>query len=346
MSYSYPSFLTDLSSALSNNDGYRLAQLLAPKGDYAQKLLEGVKDSSRLALSRYKNNIISPWDEAEDIRFQQGVSSASSLEDAARQCNKAFSICVTDRSGGSDSKRWGIYHVVGLIFKCYFSANRIALSRNIIRALKANTDIPPLASYPRNDQVTYRYYTGMLSFLNEQYSESESDLMFAFENCYQVPLRNVELILNFLIPLRLLRGQLPSEKLLSSFPRLRELYKPFLIAMRAGDIRAYDAALAWAEPRLVDMGVWLTVERCREVCLRGLFKKVWIVLEKPSRMEIKLFHRGLEVSGVDMPMEEVECMLANMIYKGYMRGYISHERQTVVLAKGDSAFPKLNTRSV
>ena len=38
-------------------------------------------------------------------------------------------------------------------------------------------------------------------------------------------------------------------------------------------------------------------------------------------------------------MEEAECYVANMIYKGFMRGYISHEKQMVVLAS-TNAFPR------
>lgn len=41
---------------------------------------------------------------------------------------------------------------------------------------------------------------------------------------------------------------------------------------------------------------------------------------------------------VEVEVEEVECLLANMIYKGLMKGYISRERQTVVLS-GKEPFP-------
>jgi len=37
---------------------------------------------------------------------------------------------------------------------------------------------------------------------------------------------------------------------------------------------------------------------------------------------------------------EVECMLANLMDKGMIRGYLSHERQTAVLAR-EGAFPKI-----
>ena len=64
-----------------------------------------------------------------------------------------------------------MYYVVGLVLKCYFRIKRISLSKNILRALDANTDIPPLSVYPRSHQVTYRYYIGMLKFLSEDYAK-------------------------------------------------------------------------------------------------------------------------------------------------------------------------------
>ncbi|KAG8901299.1 COP9 signalosome (CSN) subunit [Tulasnella sp. 403] len=295
-------------------------------------------------------------EKADDVRFQQGNSVGGSLEDAARLCNKAFTDCVMDRATGPESRKWGIYHVVGLIFKCYFSVNRIALSRNIIRALSANKDIPPLEQYPRADQASSSPSSWIsLSFLSVLRAsllifaflfQSERELTSAFNLCYAQSKRNLELILNYLIPLRLLRGQLPAPALLQLFPRLEELYTPFIKALRSGDVKAYDAALEWAETRLVEMGVYLAVEKAREICLRCLFRKVWAILEKPTRIQISQFHAAFEASGLSMPIDETECVLANMIFKGYIRGYISHERQTVVLAKGAGAFPKLSDRKM
>ena len=36
-----------------------------------------------------------------------------------------------------------------------------------------------------------------------------------------------------------------------------------------------------------------------------------------------------------MEATEIECILANMIYKGYIRGYIAHEKGVLVLSKRD-----------
>lgn len=80
--------------------------------------------------------------------------------------------------------------------------------------------------------------------------------------------------MTFLIPLRILRGHLPSRDLMQRFPVLDELYAPFMAAIRSGDISAYDAALEKWERRLVELNLWLTLEKARELCVRGLFRRV------------------------------------------------------------------------
>jgi hypothetical protein len=56
---------------------------------------------------------------------------------------------------------------------------RISLTKNIIKVLENNADIPALELYPRAHQVTYRYYLGMLSFLNEEYLKVRVSILFS-----------------------------------------------------------------------------------------------------------------------------------------------------------------------
>lgn len=84
----------------------------------------------------------------------------------------------------------------------------------------------------------------------------------------------------------------------------------------------------------------------------------WIASDKSTRIPLSTFRVALELHNVDVDADEVECMVANMIYrvscatttarqviaymKGFMKGYISHEKQMVVLAK-IMPFPNLTT---
>ncbi|KAH7105633.1 PCI-domain-containing protein [Auriculariales sp. MPI-PUGE-AT-0066] len=390
-------YIAQLAAALGHQDSEQLAFLLTVTGPGAQDLLNQVQDTRPTALARFRNTIVSPWDEIAiahvraivhvvddnypeaytaqrdvanaflryfitstswilpvlytilgDLRdlaykadvavFQTGKQSLN-MEDAARTCNKAFSNCATDRqSPYQQSRKWGVYYTVGLVLKCYFRVNRIALSKNVLRALKAQPDVPPLSNYPRADQVTYRYYVGMLGFLNEEYLQAEEDLSFAFYNSHAAVPGNLERILTYLIPLRVISGQLPSTSLLERFPALHELYGPFISAIRTGNLRAFDEAMTAQEGRLADLGILLTIERTRDVCLRSLFRKAWLANDRSTRMPVATFHAALQVSGQDVVVEEAECLLANMIYKGFMKGYISHEKQMVVLSQ-NQPFP-------
>jgi len=273
------------------------------------------------------------------------TQSMACTEEAARIASKALTTCITDRaSPPAESRRWGVYYVTGLIMKLYFRVKRISLSKNILRAIDANPDIPPLSQYPRSHQVTYRYYIGMLDFLNDNLAKAEQELTFAFYHCHLQMRRNQERILIYLVPLRMLRGHLPSSRLLGRFPDLDGLYSPFVAAVRKGDIKAFDTALDRAERKLLELNVLLALEKSRELCLRGVFRRAWISSSKGNRMPIRVFHAALVVSGMELTVEEVECLLANQIYKGFIKGYISHEKQTVVLSNVN-AFPKLTERA-
>ena len=81
-------------------------------------------------------------------------------------------------------------------------------------------------------------------------------------------------ILAYLIPLRILRGHLPSQELLDRFPLLAEIYSPFIKSLKKSDIKEYDRALYQWEKRLLDLNVWMVVERARELVMRGLFRRV------------------------------------------------------------------------
>lgn len=45
---------------------------------------------------------------------------------------------------------------------------------------------------------------------------------------------------------------------------------------------------------------------------------------------------------INMSMDEIECILANLIYSKYIRGYLSHEAGYLVIAKNDP-FPPVSS---
>jgi hypothetical protein len=59
-----------------------------------------------------------------------------------------------------------------------------------------------------------------------------------------------------------------------------------------------------------------------------------------TKLDIAMFKRCLDATGVKMDKDEVECVLANLIYKGYIKGYLSHQHSKLVVSKTNS-FPPL-----
>ncbi|PBP16582.1 PCI domain-containing protein [Diplocarpon rosae] len=274
------------------------------------------------------------------------------LEDAARQLNRIFTICLSDRAPLEESRKWGIYNIINLLFKTYFKLNSIALSKNILKAIQAyRGDMPTLDAFPKAHQVTFKYYVGVIYFLEEAYEEAEKHLTEAWEMCHKDSVHNKQLILTYLIPCRLLTTHtLPSTTLLAPYPHLQALFLPLSRCIKRGDLAGFDAALVAGEDEFTKRRIYLTLERGRDIALRNLLRKVFIAGgfeeakdgAKPvrrTRIPVGEFGAAISLGGLEqMEGDEVECLLSTMIYKNLMKGYIARERGIVVLSKG-GAFP-------
>jgi hypothetical protein len=278
------------------------------------------------------------------------------LRDCEQHLKRIFTLCLTDRAPLEESRKWGIYFIINLLFKTYFKLNSASLSRTILKSLKAfndRGDMPPLEAFPKSQRVTFKYYEGVLFFLEENYVAAETHLTEAWLLCTRAAKPNVERILTYLIPCRLLTSHLlPTKKLLEPYPRLQELFLPLAQAIRRGDLKSFDEALQKREEEFVKRRIYLTLERGRDIALRNLLRKVFIAggFEEPTsegaapvrRTRIPLAEFQAAISwgsgGQTVDPDEVECLLANMIYKDHMKGYIARERGTIVLSK-KGAFP-------
>ena len=61
--------------------------------------------------------------------------------------------------------------MANLQFKTYFKLNSISLCKNVLRAISAGTtDMPNLSVFPKSHIVTFKYYVGVIKFLEEDYA--------------------------------------------------------------------------------------------------------------------------------------------------------------------------------
>ncbi|KAF3394408.1 Protein CSN12 [Penicillium rolfsii] len=285
------------------------------------------------------------------------VEKNGNLEEAARIINRMFTLCLSDRAPIEESRKWGIYETTNLLFKTYFKINSVGLTKNLLRAINAQShELPPLDAFPKSHIVTFEYYLGVIHFLDEQYTQAEEHLTTAWKMCHRDAYKNRELILTYLIPCHLvITHTLPSKQLLAPFPRLEQLFRPLSNCIRKGDLIGFDQAMSAGEAEFVKRRIYLPLERGRDIALRNLFRKVFIAggFEEPkdgqpairrTRVPVAEFAAALRIgthatSRTRVDIDEVECLLANLIYKGLMKGYIARERGMVVLSKNNTAFP-------
>jgi hypothetical protein len=64
-----------------------------------------------------------------------------------------------------------------IVANAYPKLKAISLSKNVVRSIEAQGDLPTFGLYPRAHRVTYRYYTGVLAFLQEDYAKVSHHLM-------------------------------------------------------------------------------------------------------------------------------------------------------------------------
>lgn len=115
---------------------------------------------------------------------------------------------------------------------------------------------------------------------------------------------------------------------MENYPRLQELFLPLARCIKSGNLKEFDEALKSGEDEFVKRRIYLTLERGRDIALRNLLRKVFIAggYDEPkesdtapvrrTRIPVTEFQAAISMSSGQMiEGDEVECLLANMIYK-------------------------------
>jgi hypothetical protein len=269
------------------------------------------------------------------------------LQDVERTLKKAFAVTNGDRTNeGAQSKRIGTLGVINQLFRVYFKINSLRLCHPLIRTVNAPGFIDFETSFPVAHRVTYRFFVGRLHLFEGQYDDAVSNLSYAVE---KIPAsrfrRNKRLVLMYLIPAKIMRGSLPSMTLLEQYNLA--CYIGLVRALRSGNLSLFDQSLEQHEYLFIHQGLYLVLQRMRLMVFRSLCKKVLrarvaMKAERPHMLNLNDYRLGLRACGVEMPVSEIECIIANLIFNGYVKGYISHKHGFLVLST-KLPFPNLQS---
>ncbi|EDV29225.1 uncharacterized protein TRIADDRAFT_51299 [Trichoplax adhaerens] len=268
------------------------------------------------------------------VYYYSKGKSTDVLEKTAEALMNCFRVCAGDsRSALENSKKWGMLGIVNNLFKIYFKLNKLHLCKPLTRAISSAAIKD---DFLKSHIVTYRYYVGRKAMFDSQFKEADENLSFAFNHCHVASRKNKRLILMYLLPVKMMLGYIPSNKLLSKY-RLTQFIE-IASAVKIGNLLKFNQAIEKHQKFLIRCGVYLMLERLKMLIFRNLFKKVFLLMQT-YQLPISAFVVALssmQEEGIDA--DEVECILANLIYTGYVRGYISHQHQKLVVSK-QNPFP-------
>ncbi|KAF9420084.1 COP9 signalosome (CSN) subunit [Entomortierella beljakovae] len=309
-----PMYLGQIKQALHSENDSKLYTYLEVYGKHTERMLSESHEPNYEIERQCKERLEGPWSE---VAYNVIIAGRAMYNGDPITAYQQQETALT--SPLNTSKKWGTYGVVCILFRTYFKLKSHNLCKNILRAIKV-ADLPDLDKFPMSHQVSMRYYTGVLASFDEDFLKAEPDLQFAFDHTPPVFHKHRRLILHYLIPAKLLRGSLPSARILEEFPELATLYGPLINGIKSGNLQMFDEGLSQGADQFMAMGTYLTVEVSRGLAIRTLFKKVYLI-SGSSRLDVSQFQAALAFVGVVADLDEVECILANMIYKMFLPSY-------------------------
>ncbi|XP_043807742.1 enhanced ethylene response protein 5 isoform X2 [Manihot esculenta] len=374
-------YLNRFSDAVFSQDGASLKQLLSLSANSPSLLsladaLNVFQDANRLIKQSEKyaqyGEIIAPlFRSLQSYRLGNLVDTYSAFEKAAnafiqefRNWESAWALealfvvayeirVLAERAdkelasnGKSPEKLKGAGSFLMKVFGV-LALGTVHLCRSVIRSIET-ARIFDFEEFPKRDKVTYMYYTGRLEVFNENFPAADHKLSYALMHCNPNSEANIRMILKYLIPVKLSIGILPKDQLLEKYNLVE--YKNVVQALKRGDLRLLRHALQEHEDRFLRSGVFLVLEKLELQVYQRLLKKIYIIQKqkdpsKAHQMKLETIIKALKWLEMDMDLDEVECIVAILIYKNLVKGYFAHKSKVVVLSKQDP-FPKLNGRPV
>ncbi|KAI8837835.1 hypothetical protein BC829DRAFT_404917 [Chytridium lagenaria] len=193
--------------------------------------------------------------------------------------------------------------------------------------------------FPRPHVVTYYYYHGILKMMFHSFRTANTSLTFAWKNCPSNDFKRKRIILMNLVITRLVLGVIPKMELLRLY-RLDAALGEIVAAVRRGSFRDLRAAVE-RRAKWLQRHRFLTIARHRFniAVFRNLFRKIQTVF--PKVMLFETVERACRFSGLyDFTIEDAECIAQSLMDHGYMKGYISHNKKSIMLSSKDP-FPKI-----
>lgn len=233
------------------------------------------------------------------------------------------------------------------LLSLYIALDQVKLCSHILAALSQSLakegGFNP-TSVPKSVAVTLFFYWGKYHVMEGKHAEAKEKLIWAFQHCpLVISAPNRRRIGEYLIPCMIASGSFPKSSLIEQCgtPHFLGLSD----AIRTGDVKAYNNLLDLHMLKLASSGTLILIEKCKLICYRNLAKRVFCIMTNLTSDPAKLDLLAMETAwrwAEHANKDEMICALADLIYAGVMKGYVSLEHGKLVLSK-ITPFPSIQS---
>ena len=281
---------------------------------------------------------------------------------------ESFKFCATQKKASgtdaqgrpdfSQNRKVGAVAIATIFFRLLFRLQKPRMCKAILLQMKHDTwftreleknpfDASASPCFPPAQIVAYKYYTGKLAMLEDNYPLANECLSFALRFCPVSAATHRRRILELLLPVRLHIGVLPSQQLLREHD-LEGVYGGVVRGVRLGDLRSFRESIDNNLETFIRAGTYLLIEKLQPIVLRSLVKRCVRLLGGTTRLSLTqvasvcssdaIGHRSFPVASAS----ELEFLLAALVSSERVKGYIHHSatNPVLVLAKKEP-FPKI-----
>lgn len=292
-----------------------------------------------------------------------GNTHSTAIEKLATTLNKAFKISLNDKNVDlSQSKRIDIYYYLSQLIKVYYMMDKFDLAKSIEKAIKGTKfKLPNINKSTTNKKygITYLYYSAILALDDGDFVQAEAKLDQALHLVgnlanYQST-KQFEKILFILLPIKLYFGKIP-KPFIWKYESIKLVYLELTNAVVTGNIHNFETCLNKYQKIFLRNHLFLLLELLKQSVYAHLVKNITKIVQlqmDPSSHIIPLssYQIGFEISKfhtfdeIDWEthdpyfcQDEIECVIANLISVGKVKGYLSHGNRCLVLSK-QNPFP-------
>jgi len=256
------------------------------------------------------------------------------LRECQNSITRGFTLIAKDRLPITDPacKKRYLFSITNTLFKIYFRLNTLQLMGKLIKLVDSPSVMANLKAFPCCDVVIYKFYVGRLNMFEDRLEDARECLRYALRYTPLSQKKNRQLILSSLVPIEMCQGILPNDALGKKYGL--QVFTQLGNAVRVGNLRDFNNLFEENKPSFIKLGVYLVIEQLKGMVYRNLFKRFHVITDS-TRISIETFQAVLRWLGEDVEVDEIECILANLIFQNKVKGYLSHQKRILVVGKND-----------